>query len=35
MVDVYGIGILVAGKSGIGKSEVALDLSRTRPPPGS
>ncbi|MTI88272.1 MAG: HPr kinase/phosphorylase [Balneolaceae bacterium] len=26
MVDVYGIGILVAGKSGIGKSEVALDL---------
>ena len=26
MVDVYGIGILVTGKSGIGKSEVALDL---------
>lgn len=26
MVDVYGIGILVIGKSGIGKSEVALDL---------
>ncbi|MBD3615566.1 MAG: HPr kinase/phosphorylase [Gracilimonas sp.] len=26
MMDVYGIGILVAGKSGIGKSEVALDL---------
>lgn len=26
MVDVYGIGILVAGRSGIGKSEVALDL---------
>lgn len=26
MVDVYGIGILIAGKSGIGKSEVALDL---------
>lgn len=26
MVDVYGIGILVAGQSGIGKSEVALDL---------
>lgn len=26
MVDVYGIGIMVSGKSGIGKSEVALDL---------
>ncbi len=26
MVDVYGIGILIAGKAGIGKSEVALDL---------
>ncbi|WP_103664828.1 HPr(Ser) kinase/phosphatase [Gracilimonas amylolytica] len=26
MMDVYGIGILVAGRSGIGKSEVALDL---------
>lgn len=26
MVDVYGIGILISGKSGIGKSEVALDL---------
>lgn len=26
MVDVYGIGILIAGKSGIGKSEIALDL---------
>lgn len=26
LVDVYGIGILIAGKSGIGKSEVALDL---------
>ena len=25
-VDVYGIGMLIAGKSGIGKSEVALDL---------
>jgi HPr kinase/phosphorylase len=25
-VDVYGIGILFIGKSGIGKSEVALDL---------
>jgi HPr kinase/phosphorylase len=26
LVDVYGIGILITGKSGIGKSEVALDL---------
>ena len=26
MVDVYGIGILIVGRSGIGKSEVALDL---------
>lgn len=26
MVDVYGIGIMITGKSGIGKSEVALDL---------
>ncbi len=26
MVDVYGIGMLLTGKSGIGKSEVALDL---------
>jgi HPr kinase/phosphorylase len=25
-VDVYGIGMLIIGKSGIGKSEVALDL---------
>ena len=26
LVDVYGVGMLVSGKSGIGKSEVALDL---------
>jgi HPr kinase/phosphorylase len=26
MMDIYGIGILIAGKSGIGKSEVGLDL---------
>lgn len=26
MLDVYGIGIMITGKSGIGKSEVALDL---------
>jgi HPr kinase/phosphorylase len=26
LVDVYGIGILLSGRSGIGKSEIALDL---------
>src|SRR5690606_18733805 len=26
LVDVYGIGVLLVGKSGIGKSEVSLDL---------
>lgn len=26
LVDVYGVGLLYAGKSGIGKSEIALDL---------
>jgi HPr kinase/phosphorylase len=26
MVDVYGIGVLLTGRAGIGKSEVALDL---------
>ena len=26
LIDVYGIGLLVTGRSGIGKSEVALDL---------
>ncbi len=26
LVDVYGVGILVTGRSGIGKSEIALDL---------
>ena len=26
LVDVYGAGILITGKSGIGKSEIALDL---------
>ncbi len=26
MVDVYGVGIMISGKSGIGKSEIALDL---------
>ncbi|MEA1986872.1 MAG: HPr(Ser) kinase/phosphatase [Candidatus Marinimicrobia bacterium] len=26
LIDVYGVGILLTGKSGIGKSEIALDL---------
>lgn len=26
LVDVYGVGVLLIGKSGIGKSEIALDL---------
>jgi len=26
LVDVYGVGVLIKGRSGIGKSEVALDL---------
>jgi HPr kinase/phosphorylase len=26
LVDVYGVGILLTGRSGIGKSEIALDL---------
>jgi HPr kinase/phosphorylase len=26
LVDVYGMGILITGRSGIGKSEIALDL---------
>ena len=26
LVDVYGVGLLLTGKSGIGKSEIALDL---------
>lgn len=28
LVDVYGVGVLIVGKSGIGKSECALDLVR-------
>ena len=26
LVDVYGVGLLLRGRSGIGKSEIALDL---------
>ena len=26
LVDVYGVGVLIMGESGIGKSEVALEL---------
>lgn len=26
LVDVYGIGVLIIGKSGVGKSETALEL---------
>lgn len=26
LVDVYGVGVLITGKSGIGKSETALEL---------
>jgi len=26
LIDIYGVGVLVTGRSGIGKSEVALDL---------
>jgi HPr kinase/phosphorylase len=26
LVDIYGIGVLITGRSGIGKSEIALDL---------
>ena len=28
LMDVYGVGVLIAGESGIGKSETALDLIR-------
>ena len=26
LVDIYGIGVLITGKSGVGKSETALEL---------
>ena len=29
MVDVYGVGVLITGKSGVGKSECALDLVKS------
>ncbi|PAE14449.1 HPr kinase/phosphorylase, partial [Virgibacillus sp. 7505] len=28
LVDIYGIGVLITGGSGVGKSETALDLVR-------
>ena len=34
LVEVLGLGVLILGKSGIGKSEAALDLVVARPPPG-
>ncbi len=33
LIDVIGVGVLILGKSGIGKSELALD-GDARPPPG-
>ena len=33
LVDVYGVGILLLGKSGIGKSECALESGCSRPWP--
>ena len=33
LVDVYGMGVLLLGESGIGKSECALDLDPARAPP--
>ena len=33
LVDVLGLGVLMVGESGIGKSECALELIRLRPPP--
>jgi serine kinase of HPr protein (carbohydrate metabolism regulator) len=26
LVDIYGVGVLITGKSGVGKSETALEL---------
>lgn len=26
LVDIYGVGVLITGKSGVGKSEAALEL---------
>ena len=34
LVDVYGIGLLFVGASGIGKSEIAVDLVERGPPIG-
>ena len=29
LVDVYGVGVLITGQSGVGKSETALELCET------
>ncbi len=29
LVDIYGIGVLITGESGVGKSETALELVKT------
>ncbi len=34
LADVYGVGLLFVGESGIGKSECVLDLVETGTPPG-
>ena len=31
LLDILGLGVLIVGESGIGKSECALDLDRARP----